>query len=80
MGLSAKQVDLLREEHHVYIQETGRASIGYVNFGKVFSMIFLFFILFLVVLLNDQTYSGMNSSNLEYVARSINAVIRKTAD
>ncbi|KAL8920834.1 MAG: hypothetical protein Q9208_006006 [Pyrenodesmia sp. 3 TL-2023] len=49
-GFSGKQIELLREKFHVYVQLDGRLSIG-----------------------------GLNSSNIEYVAQSIDAVVTETS-
>ncbi|KAM3539828.1 hypothetical protein ARSEF1564_007269 [Beauveria bassiana] len=46
-GFNAEQIELLREKHHVYLQDTGRLSVA-----------------------------GLNSSNIEYVARSIDFCMR----
>lgn len=48
-GLSSKQVLAIREKFHIFLLESGRASI-----------------------------SGLNSSNVGYVAKAIDWVVRNT--
>ncbi|KAJ5725984.1 uncharacterized protein N7483_007341 [Penicillium malachiteum] len=49
IGLSVEQVTLLRDEYHVYLQDSSRISIA-----------------------------GLNNFNIDYVARSISAVVKAT--
>jgi aspartate aminotransferase len=69
VGLSVEQVTLLRTKHHVYLQDTGRISIAYVQERLLDTGVQLTYFL---------SSSGLNNFNVDYVARSISAVVKAT--
>ena len=65
-GFTAEHVRYLREKHHVYLQSTGRISIALAFFSEY---------VINLLLADGFPGSGLNSSNIAQVARSIKEMV-----